>query len=889
MDPAVVGSAQFGQLWKSNLPGNYGGYLEQIYSQPLVYTLDDGIQYVFIATTQNNVYKVNAKTGTIVASRSLHIPFLTSDLNGCVDINPTVGVTATGVIDPATDTWYLTAKTYVDQSDKTKGLANGRYWFHAIDVNTLAEKSGFPRDLEGTTGRNNPNRMFQGGIHHQRPALLQAGQYIYAGFASHCVQWNFTGWIMGWDKDSGNLVEHYTMEGGKEPNTTPGGGIWMSGGGLASDGQGSMFFATGNGYASQLAGTPVPGRQPPTDLEEAAVNMKLNEDGTVTVVDFFMPWEKVQIDGADKDLGTTPLELLPSDVFTCPNVKRIGVVTGKSGKTYILNVDNLGGYQEGANKLDAVPQVIQNENSVYAGAGVYPGDGGYIYINVIQYPTHVFKFSCDSNGNPQFTKVADTPERNAYVLGTGHGTTTSMNGQQGTGLYWVTDVDGYNLRIYDAVPQNGVLNLIKTANVVGVTKFTRPVFGDGRAYISTNQGALYCFGSPVNLPLTCSSPNDFGSELLNSTSAPKTIQCQANIDTQITSMILKGNPNFQITGQPTLPASVSKGSNFSFQAVFKPQNPGPLSSDVLLATVNSNTGYSTSTPVSLKGTGDSLAPLLTVSPNTVSFSGVITGQQQGGVTQSAILTNAGDGTLHITGIDYSIVSEGGATVAPNTTTLGPQVGPFTFQGLPSTIPGNSQVTVNVNFNPSQSGNYAVYLTIQSDGGKKVLDVFGTAGTYPKALLEFQAADGSGKWIPYTNNTPPFTFGNVYEESTRSLKMRLTNNGSSDAASLSVTVSKPPFGVPGIIGANNQVDIAEGTILAAGESATAVLYCSVPKSQVNVDSYNGSAQWTMNTGDPDFGKQHIQFTCSAVTEQVGPLASNGSAIFRYEGCWKENNP
>ena len=889
MDPAVVGSAQFGQLWKSNLPGNYGGYLEQIYSQPLVYTLDDGIQYVFIATTQNNVYKVNAKTGTIVASRSLHIPFLTSDLNGCVDINPTVGVTATGVIDPATDTWYLTAKTYVDQSDKTKGLANGRYWFHAIDVNTLTEKSGFPRDLEGTTGRNNPNRMFQGGIHHQRPALLQAGQYIYAGFASHCVQWNFTGWIMGWDKDSGNLVEHYTMEGGKEPNTTPGGGIWMSGGGLASDGQGSMFFATGNGYASQLAGTPVPGRQPPTDLEEAAVNMKLNEDGTVTVVDFFMPWEKVQIDGADKDLGTTPLELLPSDVFTCPNVKRIGVVTGKSGKTYILNVDNLGGYQEGANKLDAVPQVIQNENSVYAGAGVYPGDGGYIYINVIQYPTHVFKFSCDSNGNPQFTKVADTPERNAYVLGTGHGTTTSMNGQQGTGLYWVTDVDGYNLRIYDAVPQNGVLNLIKTANVVGVTKFTRPVFGDGRAYISTNQGALYCFGSPVNLPLTCSSPNDFGSELLNSTSAPKTIQCQANIDTQITSMILKGNPNFQITGQPTLPASVSKGSNFSFQAVFKPQTPGPLSSDVLLATVNSNTGYSTSTPVSLKGTGDSLAPLLTVSPNTVSFSGVITGQQQGGVTQSAILTNAGDGTLLITGIDYSIVSEGGATVAPNTTALGPQVGPFTFQGLPSTIPGNSQVTVNVNFNPSQSGNYAVYLTIHSDGGKKVLDVFGTAGTYPKALLEFQAADGSGKWIPYTNNTPPFTFGNVYEESTRSLKMRLTNNGSSDAASLSVTVSKPPFGVPGIIGANNQVDIAEGTILAAGESATAVLYCSVPKSQVNVDSYNGSAQWTMNTGDPDFGKQHIQFTCSAVTEQVGPLASNGSAIFRYEGCWKENNP
>ena len=93
MDPAVVGSSQFGQLWKSNLPGSYKGYLEQIYSQPLLYTLDDGIQYVFVATTQNNVYKINAKTGTIVAQRNLHIPFLTSDLAGCVDINPTIGVT----------------------------------------------------------------------------------------------------------------------------------------------------------------------------------------------------------------------------------------------------------------------------------------------------------------------------------------------------------------------------------------------------------------------------------------------------------------------------------------------------------------------------------------------------------------------------------------------------------------------------------------------------------------------------------------------------------------------------------------------------------------------------------------------------------------------------
>ena len=58
----------------------------------------------------------------------------------------------------------------------------------------------------------------------------------------------------------------------------------------------------------------------------------------------------------------------------------MGIVTGKSGKTYVLNLDNLGGYQMGQNKLDAIPVWWQNENSVYAGAGVYPGEGGYVYI-----------------------------------------------------------------------------------------------------------------------------------------------------------------------------------------------------------------------------------------------------------------------------------------------------------------------------------------------------------------------------------------------------------------------------------------------------------------------------------------------------------------------------
>ena len=104
---------------------------------------------------------------------------------------------------------------------------------------------------------------------------------------------------------------------------------------------------------------------------------------------------------------------------------------------------------------------------------------------VIQYQTHVFKFSCDSSGNAVFTHVSDTAEKNAYILGVGHGTTTSLNGQEGTGLLWTSDVEGQNLRIYDPIPPagGGNLALLNAFNVPGVTKFTRPVFGDGRVYM----------------------------------------------------------------------------------------------------------------------------------------------------------------------------------------------------------------------------------------------------------------------------------------------------------------------------------------------------------------------------------------------------------------------
>ncbi len=660
----------------------------------------------------------------------------------------------------------------------------------------------------------------------------------------------------------------------------------MSGGGISSDDRGSIFFATGNGHASQLSTIPVAGRNPPTALEEAAVHMTINEDGTLNVVDFFMPWEKPQLDGADKDLGTTPLEILPSQ-FSCGDVKRIGVVTGKSGKTYWLNLDDMGGYRNGPDGLDRVLQVYQNENSVYAGAGVYPLEGGYIYINVIQYPSHVFKFQC-TEGVPSFTKVADSPDKNAYILGVGHGTVTSLNNQPGTGLLWTSDVQGFNLRVYNAVPVGGLLQQIARFNVPGVTKFTRPVFGDGRVYLGTNQGFFYGFGSPVNLPLNCTAAT-FGVSNIGVQTASQTITCKANIALQVTNITLGDSADFSLSGRPIIPLTVAAGATFSVQTAFKPSTVGIISSDIVISTLNNVEGYSISTPVSLTGEGQSTVPLLAISPPVLAFRGIIIGEGAGGVNQSALFANQGNSALTITNIEYSMVDQSGPYIPASGTSSAPKVGPFTFYGLPTTIAPNSVSTVNINFNSAVAGNFGTYLKVTTNGGTKYFSAVGTAGAAPVALVEFQTIDG-GSWVPYSPSTP-FTFGNVTENQTRYLKMRITNAGPEFSAKLSLTISKPPFGGQTIINANNQVDLGEGISLAPGETASATLSCNVPKSQVNVDPYTQTSKWTLNFNDPAFGKKDMNFVCTAVSEQNAPLAANGNGtgIYRYKGCFRGSDP
>ena len=89
--PQLVSGGTFGQLWSTPVEG-------QVYAQPL---LADGT--LLVATENNEVYGLNPTTGALKWSKPLSLgePWNPAEI-GCGDLAPSIGVTATPVIDPAT-------------------------------------------------------------------------------------------------------------------------------------------------------------------------------------------------------------------------------------------------------------------------------------------------------------------------------------------------------------------------------------------------------------------------------------------------------------------------------------------------------------------------------------------------------------------------------------------------------------------------------------------------------------------------------------------------------------------------------------------------------------------------------------------------------------------
>ena len=670
--PSRVSAPDFGQLFDTPITG-------QVHAQPL---LVNG--RLLVVTESNDVYSLDPGTGAVLAHRTLHVPWNPADVN-CIPLAPSVGTMGTPVVDEASGTAYLMAKTYVSGSS---GAA--AYWAHAVDVATLQERPGFPVQIQGSAD-NVSGVPFDARQHLQRAGLILLDGVVYAAFAGNCDIQPWKGWVFG-VSTAGQITARWAAVDG----SALGAGIWQTGGAPVVDGPGTFLVTTGNGA---VITSPTPGSTPPKYFGEAWVRLTVQGDGALKATDFFMPYDASQLNDWDGDLGSGAPMGLP-DAFGTAAFPHLAVGTGKQGYVYLLDRDNLGGFRQGASGGDNVLQRVGPYGGVWGKPSAWPGSGGWVYVPTVSAGStpggssgtfDVYRASVDGSGNPTLARVAQAA--GAFGLGTSAPVVTSDGTTPGSALVWLTWManntgTGAELRAYDAVPVSGTLPLRFRASIGQATRYAPPGVGDGRIYVATQDGHVRAFGAPVD-PVITAPPLDFGPLAIGQTATlPVTFTAQRAV--QVTAFDAQGEFAV-VSSEPALPVSLTAGQTVTVQVSFTPSTTG-IRAAALVASTDQG-AFSTS----LSGIGQSSTGQIQAAPEIVSFGGIAVGRD---VSSAVTLTNVGGAPATL----FSVTAPGL---------------PFSATGLPApstVLQPQGSVTVTLQFAPTAAGDYQDALTVDTDQG-----------------------------------------------------------------------------------------------------------------------------------------------------------------------------
>jgi hypothetical protein len=494
LTPANVNVAQFGKLFSYPVDG-------YVYAQPLyVSNLDlpsrGHHNVVFVATEHDSVYAFDADRNTGADALPLwHDSFINPAAGVTTmpsddpalpqnNIYPEVGITGTPVIDDTTSTLYVVAKT----REVVGGVAEHIYRLHALDITTGAEKFGGPVVISGSVPGMGSGHDDQGIVHfdalieNQRPALLLQNGVVYVGFASHGEIGSYHGWLMGYDAHNLQQVAIYNVTANGS-----GGGIWESGGGPASDGNGNIYVNTGNGQFDAATGS----------FGDSFLRLD-TAGGGLTVSDYFTPYNQDYLNFNDYDLGSGGVMVLPDQSGPHPHLL---IGAGKEGTVYLVNRDDLGQYHSNYdNIVQTLPFAVglaPNGQSFddYYGAFDTPAyfNNRVYYVGVGDVPK-AFQLA---NGLLSTTPVS----RGSTFYGYGGATVSISANGTANGIVWAIEENNYAygpevLHAYDA---NDLAHELYNSNQAGArdqpgltNKFAVPTVANGKVYVPTQYGvAVY--------------------------------------------------------------------------------------------------------------------------------------------------------------------------------------------------------------------------------------------------------------------------------------------------------------------------------------------------------------------------------------------------------------
>jgi len=389
IDAAFTQSAAANLTRDLNFNGTISG---NVYAQPLYIEGGPNGPMVIAVTESNNVYALNATTGTVVWQRTLGGSVPLSELF-CGNIDP-VGITGTPVVDVASRSLFLDA--LIEGTTK-------KHFIYSLNVDTGATNAGWPVDVNATATYN--GMTFNSLIQEDRGALALVNGIVYAsysGYVGDCQSYH--GWVVGVNITSPSSV-------GAWATTAVGGGIWGHGG-VASDGT-NMFVVTGNTF--NTGGNWMGG--------EAIVRLQAGPIFSGQPTDYWAPSNWLSLDNSDTDLGG-----VSATVVDVPGAtpSQLVLALGKDGNAYLVNRNNLGGiggivYQAnvmGTNKGTSAV-TYHTSQGTYIG---FHNDVGQIKaykITATNPPTIVFAWSMNQTGrgSPWVTTTDGTNNTIVWVAG----------------------------------------------------------------------------------------------------------------------------------------------------------------------------------------------------------------------------------------------------------------------------------------------------------------------------------------------------------------------------------------------------------------------------------------------------------------------------------------
>lgn len=737
LSPSDVGAQDFGQLFATQLDG-------AVYAQPVLVK-----QTLLVVTEKDLAYGLDPVSGAIRWKRDVG-PEWSVDGLGCGDLVPTIGITATPAVDPATGTAYFTAKV-----DSPTRPDHPHWELHGIDVATGSERAGFPTTISGSPD-NDPTNTFAPRTAMQRPGLLLMDGVVYAAFASHCDKQPYVGYVIGFDASTGRRTAMWASETG---SSTAGAGIWHSGGGLVSDGPGRIILATGNGVSPAKG----PGSPTPKNLAESVVRLQVQPDRTLEAVDFFSPVNNTNLDTDDTDLGSGAPMAVPDGYGTAAHPHLL-VESGKDGRVFLLDRDHLGGSGQGTGGTDDVLQTNGPYRGVWGHPAFWGGGSGYVYLVSSGGPLSAFKLGVSGSGDPTLTRTGASVGSFGYTSGSP--VVTSAGTTAGSGLVWVVYSTGSNgaggqLRAYDATPDSGTLNLRYSVPIGTASKFATPATDHGRVYVANRSGQVLGFGRPTSIPLV-GTPTDFGLQAVGS-SATQQVTLTARKALTVTRVTTSAP--FAV-GALILPRTLAAGARLTVPVTFEPGSAGSTSGALSFTTSVGTYAFDVH--------GFATADGLRSDPASLDFGQVPVG---GNVTLSISVSNTGATTTSVT--------RAKAPAAPFRSSSLPAVG--------TTLATGASVSVPVTFAPTSAGSTTSEVVVSSSSGDVRVPVTGV-GVTGRAEL--------------TIAPEKIDFGNLAVGNTTTKVFQITNTGN---LLLTLTKAAPPtapFLVPTPVSEGQQIEPGE---------------------------------------------------------------------------------